>query len=91
LPTIDQHLTAGKVHVNGLWLISMYNREGYFEANPFDSYSLNSVMAEPNQDDSVTLNFGTRPNYRMNFLCVVDGWSYNVRLCQPQEEVVQGE
>jgi hypothetical protein len=48
-------------------------------------------MADPNEDGSFTLNFGTRPKGRENFLCVMDGWSHNVRLYQPREEVARGE
>lgn len=91
LPTVDQHLTVSNVPVNGFWSISIYNAEGYFETNQFDSYSLNSVTAEPNQDGSVTLSFGTRPNGRTNFLYVMDGWSYNVRLYQPRDEAIRGD
>ncbi len=87
----DQQLTVRDVPVDGFWSISIYNRDGYFEENPYESYSLNSVIADPNDDGSFTLNFGTQPSGRPNFLYVMDGWSYNVRLYQPRREILDGD
>ncbi|MFT6762240.1 MAG: hypothetical protein ACJAXA_000888 [Candidatus Aldehydirespiratoraceae bacterium] len=50
-----------------------------------------STIAKPNQDHSVTLNFGTQPSRRKNFVSVMDDWIDNVRLYQPLEEMVRGE
>lgn len=91
LPIADQQLTVHDAPVNGFWSISIYNRDGYFEQNPYESYSLNSEIADANADGSFTLNFGQQPNDRPNFLYVMDGWSYNVRLYQPRREILDGE
>lgn len=91
LPIADQELTVRDVLVDGFWSISIYNRDGYFEENRYESYSQNSVIAEPNSDGSFTLNFGTEPNGRANFLYVMAGWSYNVRLYQPRREILDGD
>lgn len=91
LPVDDQQLTVRDVPVDGFWSISIYNSAGYFEENPFESYSLNSVTADMDDDGSFTVHFGREPNARSNFLYVMEGWSYNVRLYQPRREILDGE
>ncbi|NDV13552.1 DUF1214 domain-containing protein [Crenobacter caeni] len=87
----NYRLTVRDVPVDAFWSISIYNKDGYFEKNPFDSYSLNSLTAKPNPDGSVTLNFGTDPAGKDNFLYVMDGWNYTVRLYRPREAVQSGK
>ena len=77
--------------VNGFWSISIYNKDGYFEKNKFDSYSINNLTAKPNKDGSYTINFGGCDDDRINCLYVMDGWNYAVRLYQPQEVIQQGK
>ncbi len=84
-------LTVKNVPVDGFWSISIYNKDGYFEENEFDSYSINNHTAKPNSDGSITVNFGTRPDGKANFLYVMDGWNYVVRLYQPREEILNGK
>lgn len=91
LPVADHTMTVRDVPVDSFWSISIYNRDGFFEQNAFESYSTNSVIAEPNPDGSFTLNFGQEPNGRPNFLFIMDGWGYNVRLYQPRREIVDGD
>lgn len=91
LPIVDQQLTVRDVPVDSFWSISIYNSDGFFEQNPYESYSTNSVIADANDDGSFTLHFGQEPNGRPNFLYVMEGWSYNVRLYQPRREVLEGE
>ena len=91
LPVTDQTMTVRDVPVDSFWSISVYNRDGYFEENPFGSYSTNSVIADANDDGSFTLTFGREPNGRPNFLYVMEGWGYNVRLYQPRREILDGE
>jgi hypothetical protein len=79
------------VPVDGFWSISIYNAAGYFEENAFDSYSINSVTAEPNDDDSYTINFGDCSDGLKNCLHIMEGWGYVVRLYQPREEIQNGE
>ena len=38
------------VPVDGFWSVSVYNRDGYFDENPYDSYSVNSVTAVPDPE-----------------------------------------
>lgn len=85
------HLTVKDVPVDAFWSISIYNEDGYFEENKFNSYSLNNLTAKPNKDGSFTLNFGTKPDGKDNFLYVMDGWNYVVRLYQPRKVIFDGE
>src|SRR4029078_11427081 len=39
-------LNVKDVPVNGFWSISVYNAEGYFEANKFNAYTLNNLTAK---------------------------------------------
>ena len=83
-------LTVGDVPVDAFWSISVYNRDGYFDANEFDSYSVNSVTAVRDDDGTVTVAFGPVPDGADNFLYVTDGWNYVVRLYRPRPEVLDG-
>ena len=38
-------LTLQDVPVDGFWSVSVYNKEGFFEKNPQNMYSLNSLTA----------------------------------------------
>ena len=87
----DFQLTVKDVPVDGFWSISIYNKDGYFEENKFNSYSINNVIAKPNKDGSFTINFGTNPEGKANFLYVMDGWNYIVRHYLPRKEVLSGE
>jgi len=79
-------LTVKDVPVYGFWSISIYNKDGFFEKNTFDSYSINNLTAKPNKDGSITVHFGTKPEGKENFLYVMDGWNYAIRLYQPHKE-----
>jgi hypothetical protein len=90
-PAGKYRLTVKDVPVDAFWSISIYNKDGYFEENKFDSYNINSVTAKYNDDGSVTVNFGTNKDGQDNFLYVMDGWNYTVRLYRPQQEVQDGK
>ncbi len=89
-PVGKYQLTVKNVPVDAFWSISIYNKNGYFEENKFDSYSINSVTAKHNNDGSVTVNFGPSEDGQENFLYVMDGWNYTVRLYRPRQEVQEG-
>ncbi len=84
-------LTVKDVPVDGFWSISIYNKDGYFEKNKFNSYSINNVTAKANKDDSFTVNFGGCEDGRANCLYVMDGWNYAVRLYRPHKEIQEGK
>jgi hypothetical protein len=90
-PMGESQLVAKDVPVDGFWSISIYNKDGYFEKNKFNSYSINNLTANPNEDGSVTVNFGGCEDGRTNCLYVMDGWNYAVRLYQPHKAIQEGE
>jgi len=83
-------LTVSDVPVDGFWSVSVYARNGYFEENPFASYSVNSVTAVPDADGSVTVTFGPEPDGSPNFLFVSDGWNYVARMYRPRPVILDG-
>jgi len=83
-------LRVGDVPVDAFWSISVYNRDGYFEPNEYDSYSVNSVTATRDDDGLATVVFGPEPDGAANYLHVADGWNYVVRLYRPRHEVLDG-
>ena len=82
-------LTVKDVPVDGFWSVTVYNKDGYFEKNVRNAYTVNNVTAKPNEDGSVTIQFGgdeTAPNY----LPIIPGWNYTVRLYRPRKELLDG-
>ncbi len=73
---------------DAFWSVTIYNRDGYFEHNPFNSFSVNSVTAEAEPDGSFVLNFTPDGAGVKNHLYVMDGWNYALRLYQPRPEVI---
>jgi hypothetical protein len=90
LPVGEYTLTVGDVPVDGFWSLSIYDRDGFFEPNPYDAYSLNSVTATASADGTVTVDLGPAPRDAGNHLYVMDGWNYVVRMYQPRREVLDG-
>lgn len=80
-----------KIPVDGFASISVYNKDGYFEENKFNSYSFNSLTAKRNEDGSVTINFGGCEEGLINCLYIMDGWNYVVRLYQPHKVIQEGK
>jgi hypothetical protein len=81
-------LTVKDVPVDGFWSIIVYNKEGFFEA-PANTASLNSVTAEKNNDGTTTIRFGGEPDGK-NYLRIMPGWNYMVRLYRPRAEIIDG-
>lgn len=52
-------LTVRDVPVEAFWSISVYNARGFLEKNSLESYSLNNLTAEPNNDGSYTIQLHT--------------------------------
>jgi len=50
------------VPVGAFWSISVYNRDGYFDVNEYDAYSVNNISGTPNPDGSFTIHFGGDPS-----------------------------
>ena len=79
------------VPVDGFWSISLYNAEGYFQANPFNAYSFNDTTAQRNPDGSVSVQFGGCDGKIANCLPIMPGWNYMVRLYRPRPEILSGK
>ena len=89
LPVGAYQLTVRDVPVDAFWSISLYNKDGFFEENEHDAYSVNNISGTPNEDGSFTIHFGGDPD-SVNFLPIMEGWNYIVRLYQPRKEIFDG-
>jgi hypothetical protein len=83
-------LDVGKVPVDAFWSVSVYDADGYFEKNPYNAYSLNSITAKKNDDGSIAIRFGGCDSKIPNCLPIVKGWNYTVRLYRPRAEILNG-
>lgn len=83
-------LTVGEVPVDGFWSLTVYNRDGYFDPNPYDAWSVDSLTAKQAADGSVTIQFGGCDGRIPNCLPIMDGWNYTVRLFRPRAELLDG-
>ena len=83
-------LTVREVPVDGFWSVSVYNKDGYFEPNSQNAYSLNNVTAKANADKSYTIQFGGCAGGVVNCLPTTSGWNYLVRLYRPRAEILDG-
>lgn len=81
-------LTVKDVPVDGFWSVIVYNKDGFFEA-PSETISVNNVTATPEADGSVVIHFGGDPK-APNYLRIMPGWSYMVRLYRPRAEIIDG-
>ncbi|MFB8007071.1 DUF1254 domain-containing protein [Nocardia sp. NPDC056000] len=78
------------VPVDGFWSVSLYNAQGYYEANPFNAYSVNNTTAKANPDGSIDIRFGGCDGQIPNCLPTMPGWNYMVRLYRPQPQILDG-
>lgn len=78
------------VPVKGFWSISLYNKDGFFQKNEFNSYALNNITAKPSADGSYQIQFGGCTKTTVNCLPITNGWNYMVRLYQPEQSILDG-
>jgi hypothetical protein len=83
-------LDVKEVPVDGFWSVSLYNAEGYFEKNEYDSYSVNNVTRKTGDDGAVAIQFGGCDGQIPNCLPIMKGWNYTVRLYRPRAEILDG-
>jgi hypothetical protein len=82
-------LTVKDVPVDAFWSVTLYDGKGWMPVNKYNAYSFNNVTAKKDKDGSITIHFGGDPKLP-NFLPIVNGWNYIVRLYQPKKEVLDG-
>jgi hypothetical protein len=86
--TVYRVVINGEVPVDGFWSIIVYNDKGYFEQNPYNAYSLNSITAKKSADGSITIQLGGCDGKIANCLPTMPGWNYMVRLYRPRAEIL---
>jgi len=86
--TTPHILHVPEVPVDGFWSVTVYNAKGFYEA-PENAVSVNNVTAKKDPDGSITVHFGGDPK-RPNYLRIMPGWNYIVRLYRPRKEITDG-
>jgi hypothetical protein len=79
------------VPVDGFWSISLYNKDGYFEPNAQNAYSVNSITARKSVDGSIDIQFGGCDGNHTNCIPIMPGWNVAVRLYRPRPAVLDGK
>ena len=83
-------LKVGAVPVDAFWSITVYTKEGFFQPNALNAYSINSITGEKGADGTITVRFGDCAADSTNCLPVTPGWNYMVRLYRPRPEILDG-
>jgi hypothetical protein len=71
------------------WSVTVYNADGYLEANDLGVNSYNNFSDKPNEDGSYTIRFGGDPE-SVNYLPITEGWNYAIRMYQPRKAILDG-
>lgn len=89
--TTNYKLTVKDVPVDAFWSVSLYNAEGYYEKNPYNAYSINSITGKKDADGTIAIRFGGCDGKIPNCLPIMKGWNYTVRLYRPRAEIQSGK
>lgn len=83
-------VTVEDVPVDAFWSITVYNADGYLEANDLGVNSYNDITARSDPDGSYTIHFGGCEDERVNCIPITSGWNFAVRMYSPREEILDG-
>jgi len=94
-------LVVKDVPVDAFWSVSDYNAEGYYEKNPYNAYTVNSVTGKKDSKGATAIQFGgcDQPSPSSsgsaggkipNCIPIMKGWNYTVRLYRPRKEILDG-
>lgn len=83
-------LEVNDVPVDAFWSVTAYTKDGYFNPNDLNAYSINSVTGKKSEDGTITIQFGDCTTDTPNCLPVTEGWNYMVRLYRPRPEILDG-
>jgi hypothetical protein len=89
--TVHKVTVPKDVPVDAFWSISVYNEQGYYEKNPLNAYTINSITGKKNADGPTTVQFGGCDGKVPNCIQIVKGWNYTVRLYRPRPEILNGK
>jgi hypothetical protein len=73
---------------NAFRSVTIYNRDGYLEANPYNAYNLNAVTSRADADGTVVLKLAPDRDDLGDYLYVMDEWNYALRLYKLQQSVL---
>lgn len=73
--------------MDGFRSVSLYNAQGYYQANPRTPYTINNVTGVKNPDGSIDIRFGGDGQVP-NCLPIEAGWNYMVRLYRPRQSIL---
>ncbi|MEM1315428.1 MAG: DUF1254 domain-containing protein [Pseudomonadota bacterium] len=80
-----------EVPVQAFWSVSVYNADGFFDANDRNAYNINSITGERDAEGGVTVHLGGCEDDRPNCLPLGEGWNYVVRLYRPSQAIIDGD